>query len=320
MSNSQNYQVLAYYYFTPIEDPAKDVLRHKEFFSQRDCKGRIYISQDGINGQISCSLEAAEEYKQWLRNDPRFHDVEFKIHTYHEHCFPRMTVKYRKQLVAIDVPIDRSYVGTDVTPQEWLEMLKKRDHRTILLDVRNLCESKIGHFDGAIIPPLNQFREFPAYIEELKKQYDPETTQVMMYCTTQTRCEIYSPLMKQAGFKEVYQLQGGIVKYGLEVGTQFWKGTLYVFDSRVVVPISDEEPELISSCQFCDTKTDFYFNCANMDCNQLFLSCRICAQDKKGCCSPQCEVAPRIRPFQLQERPKPFDRLSCSLNQHQENG
>src|SRR5579872_757900 len=120
-----SYAVLAYYYFTPLENPALEVLRHKDFFSNRDIKGRIYISHDGINGQMSASLAAAEEYMAWLSSDPRFKEIEFKIHTYPEHCFPRATIKTRPQLVAMDVPVDMGKTGVHLNAQEWQEMLEK---------------------------------------------------------------------------------------------------------------------------------------------------------------------------------------------------
>lgn len=305
------YWVLAYYYFTLIEDPAVEVFRHKEFFSNRDVKGRIYISQEGINGQMSASIPAAEEYMEWLRKDPRFQNVEFKIHKWHEHCFPRATVKMRPQLVALDRKVDMDQTGIHLSPEEWKKMLDHRDENTILIDVRNDYEWDIGHFEGAQLPPLEQFREFPTYAQALKKERDPKKTKVMMYCTGGIRCELYSALMKEEGFEEVYQLQGGVIKYGLEAGSKHWRGKLFVFDDRLSVPISNQQPaELISCCKYCQTPTDLYFNCANMDCNELFLSCPSCAEQAKGCCSTACLEAPRVRAFVKQDRPKPFRRLS----------
>lgn len=303
--------MLAYYFFTFVEDPAVEVFKHKEFFSSRDVKGRIYISQEGINGQMSASILAAKEYMEWLQADPRFKDIEFKIHTWPEHCFPRATVKMRPQLVALDRKVDLSKAGVHLSPDEWKKMLDARDENTLLLDVRNDYEWDIGHFEGAELPQLEQFREFPTYARELKKQRDPKKTKVMMYCTGGIRCEFYSALMKEEGFEEVYQLQGGIIKYGLQAGAQHWRGKLFVFDDRLSVPISDQDPaEIISRCKHCHTPTDLYFNCANMDCNELFLSCSSCAEGTKGCCCTACQEAPRVRPFVKQDRPKPFRRLS----------
>lgn len=303
------YFVLAYYFFTRIEDPALEVLRHKEFFNSRDIKGRIYISHEGINGQMSASPEAAEEYMEWLKSDSRFSSIEFKIHTYPEHCFPRATVKFRKQLVAMDQTVDMSKIGTHLSGEEWKTMLDQKDSNTIVIDVRNDYEWQVGHFDGAELPTLEQFREFPTYAEKLRHSYDPKTTKVMMYCTGGIRCELYSSLLKEKGFKEVYQLEGGVIKYGLTAGSKHWRGKLFVFDDRLAVPISDEPAETISSCIHCGKSADLYFNCANMDCNELYIACLSCAEERKGCCCPTCETAPRVRPFISNDRPKPYRRL-----------
>ncbi|MGR3973015.1 MAG: rhodanese-related sulfurtransferase [Candidatus Rhabdochlamydia sp.] len=307
------YCVLAYYFFTPIEDPAYEVVRHKKFFFNRDIKGRIYISSEGINGQMSASLSAAEEYMQWMREDSRFKTVEFKIHSWHEHCFPRQTVKLKEQLVALDYPVDLSKAGEHLSAHEWSKMLASKDEHTLLIDVRNSYEWDIGHFEGAQLPQLSTFREFPEYVEELKEVKDPAKTKVMMYCTGGIRCELYSALMKEKGFNEVYQLDGGIIKYGLEEGVDHWRGKLFVFDDRLSVPISDNHPEeIISHCHSCNVLSDMYFNCANMDCNALFLSCHLCAEKEQGCCCEACREAPRVRAFVPHERPKPFQRLRGS--------
>ena len=305
------YSVLAYYFFTFIENPAAEVLRHKEFFSTRDIRGRIYLSQEGINGQMSCPAPLAQEYMEWLRSDPRFKEIEFKIHTWTEHCFPRATVKVRPQLVALDTQVNLSKIGVHLSPEEWKAKLDARDEKTALIDVRNQYEWNIGRFEGAELPKLEKFREFSAYARELKTQYNPQEAKVMMYCTGGIRCELYSALMREEGFDHVYQLQGGVIKYGLHVGSKHWKGRLFVFDDRLSVPISEKDPaEIISHCTRCPTLTDAYFNCANMDCNELFLSCPDCAEKTKGCCSTACGNAPRIRPYHKQDRPKPFRRLS----------
>ena len=306
-----DYWVLAYYFFTSIEDPAREVFRHKEFFLNRDIKSRIYISTEGINGQMSAPAAVAQDYMEWLKSDVRFQEVEFKTHTWHEHCFPRTTVKLRPQLVALDVNVDLSKTGTHLSPAEWKSMLNTRDENTLLIDVRNDYEWDIGHFEGAELPHLDRFREFPDYARQLRQQRDPKKTKVMMYCTGGIRCELYSALLKEEGFEEVYQLQGGVIKYGIEEGSDHWRGKLFVFDDRLSVPISEKAPaEIISRCKHCAISTDLYFNCANMDCNELFISCWSCAELKHGCCCLTCEKAPRVRPLERQERPKPFRRLS----------
>ena len=302
------YRVLAYYHFTHLDDPHLEVSRHMEFIKDKDIKCRIYLSDEGINGQMSALKGDAEAYQKWLKSDPRFKEIEFKIHMHPEHVFPRATVKYRAQLVAIDEKVDMALTGEHVSPEQWKEMLEKRDEKTLLLDVRNDYEWEIGHFDGAALPELETFRKFPQYARELKEKCDPKETKVMMYCTGGIRCELYSALLKKEGFEQVYQLDGGVINYGLKEGHDKWRGKLFVFDDRLAVPIDEKTEEIISHCSHCDVPSDVYYNCANMDCNELFLSCPECAEKLQGCCCEECKQAPRVRPFEKTERPKPFRR------------
>ncbi len=310
MSLEQNhYRILAYYFFTPIADPAGEVVRHKEFFATRDVRCRIYISHHGINGQMSASECAAEEYIAWLKSDERFREVQFKEHVYDEHVFPRCTVKVRQQLVALDQEPDLALRGEHVDGKCWQKMLRERDEDTLILDVRNEYEWRVGHFEGAELPALETFRQFPFFAKKLKEERDPEKTKVMMYCTGGIRCELYSALLKQEGFVQVYQLKGGVIQYGLEEGSVKWLGKLFVFDDRMAVPISEKEVSpAIGRCRFCQETAEVYYNCADMDCNELFLSCPCCAEQYQGCCCRECQTSPRRRPYKKGSRPKPFGR------------
>lgn len=301
------YLVLAYYKFIPVENPEEEVAKHKAFFSGRDVTCRIYFSQEGVNGQMSALVEDAKNYMEWLHSDSRFQDIVFKIHTHHEQVFPRVTVKVRSQLVALDAMVDMSQTGEHVSPKKWRQMLEERDDDTLILDVRNDYEWQLGHFEGAELPKLEQFREFPKYAKTLSRTCDLKKTKVMMYCTGGIRCELYSALLKQEGFEKVYQLDGGVIQYGLDEGSKHWEGKLFVFDDRLSVPLS-ENGTTISTCCRCGVLTDLYYNCANMDCNELFLSCLSCAEQMKGCCCTECQSSPTLRPFEKTERPKPFRR------------
>jgi UPF0176 protein len=304
----KNYQILAYYFFTAIEDPNLEVSRHLAFVEGKDIHCRIYISYEGINGQLSASVEDALAYQQWLKNNPCFKDIVFKIHAHTEHVFPRATIKFRNQLVAIDEKVDLALMGERVPPEQWKEMLQSRDEKTLLLDVRNDYEWEIGHFEGAELPKLECFRQFPQYARQLKQSCDPKETRVMMYCTGGIRCELYSAMLKKEGFEQVYQLEGGVINYGLKEGHHLWRGKLFVFDDRLAVPIDEKTEEIISYCRHCKVPSDVYFNCANMDCNELFLSCPECAEKLQGCCCGQCTQASRLRPYEKKERPRPFRR------------
>ncbi len=309
------YNVIAYYIIRSVEDPLEEVKAHKNFLSTLDARGRIYISEAGVNAQLSVAAKDLPAYKAWLKERALYQAVDLKMHDWHDHAFAKLTVKYRKELVAMGMEADFSQRGEHISPKEWKARLDARDENTIVIDVRNSYEAKVGLFEGAIVPPLETFREFPEFVETLKKTYDPKKTKVMMYCTGGIRCEFFSPLMKKAGFENVYQLEGGVIKYGLKEGKEHWKGKLFVFDDRLVVPICEENKETISNCIFCGRESDVFYNCANMDCNELFLACPSCLEEKKGCCSSKCLETGRVRAFAKDPHPKPFRKLSFEEKQ-----
>lgn len=309
-----DYHVIAYYIFTPIADPMLEIKKQKEFFVNRDMRGRIYISEEGINAQLSGFHSDAEAYINWMKEDPRFANIDFKIHHYHENAFAKMTVKYRNQLAALDEKVDIKLTGDHLSPAAWDEMLKKKSDDTVLIDVRNRYEWEVGHFEGAELPNLETFRDFRGYAKELGEKKDPAKTKVMMYCTGGIRCEIYSAFLKQQGFDQVYQLDGGVIRYGMEQGQGTWRGKLFVFDDRMVVPIAKDANETLTECRFCKEKIDHYYNCANMDCNDLFIACSNCFEKEKGCCCEQCKSG-RVRTIATADEHKPFRKLPKSVKQ-----
>lgn len=301
----KKYEVIAFYLFTPIPNPQEEVVLHKHFFLNRDVMCRIYISEEGFNGQMSAAEEDSKAYQEWMIS--RGYQTQFKIHPHHEHVFPRQTVKYRRQLVAFGVHVDVAQGGDHVSPQEWKEMLEKEDGH-VVLDIRNDYEWKIGHFEGAECPPCEKSLDFHRYTEELITRIDKENTPVLMYCTGGIRCEIYSVLLKQKGVKKVFQLQGGVINYGLQEGSNHWQGKLFVFDDRLAIPLAQEEMEPIGECHHCGQAADSYYNCADMDCNALFICCPACFQKYVGCCKAECMESPHLRPFHSDMQHKPFRR------------
>ncbi len=303
-----HYWALAYYHFFPIENPHVEIKSYKNFFENKNIKGRIYISKEGINAQISAREEDGKKFIEWLKKDARNSELKIKVQLCKEHAFYKTTVKFKEQLVAFDQEVDLHNTAEKVSPEKWQKMLENKDAQTFLLDVRNAYESEVGYFQGAIKPKLNFFREFAPYIEELKKMMDPEKDTLMMYCTGGIRCEYYSAFLKKKGFKKMCQLDGGVINYGNKVGSKFWQGKLFVFDDRMITPISEDNTETLSLCFHCRKPTDIYYNCANMDCNELFLSCRECSKLLKGLCSDSCAQG-RVRPFDSSECPVPFRRF-----------
>lgn len=305
MPQNPEFFVLAYYCFTPISNPHQEIEAHKAFFASRQITSRIYISEQGINGQMSGLREDAEAYMKWMHSNPLFEKMPFKIHHYHENVFPRQIVKYRKQLVALDEEVDLAQTADHASPEQWKALLES-EQKPLILDVRNSYEWSVGRFEGAECPPCETFREFRQYADELKTKVDPKTTTVMMYCTGGIRCELYSALLRKGGFDTIYQLDGGVINYGLKQGTEHWLGKLFVFDDRMTVPIADEEAPVIGKCYHCGVPNESYYNCANMDCNTLYLCCPDCLAKFKGCCSSDCQNAPRVRPYHEQDAHKPF--------------
>ena len=189
------HQVLAYYHLVDIADPHQEVKIHKAFCSQYDLTGRLYISFTGINGQMSGTIEAAEAYRPWIENREQFQGIFFKIHTHHEHVFPRMTIKYKQKLVAIDCEINFSKKAPHLPPKEWKEIYESG--KAIVLDVRNDYEWEIGQFKGAEKPQCETFRDFEKLADELEQKIDKENTPVLMYCTGGIRCELFSPMLAE---------------------------------------------------------------------------------------------------------------------------
>ncbi len=312
-----NIVVLAYYVIEKITDPQRMIKEHRQFLESVDSKGRIYIGPQGINAQISIARGDLNKYLEFLKKDPIYNSADLKAHADREHRFAKLTVKYRTQIVALDLDVDFSKRGEYISPEEFERKLDERDENTILIDVRNNYESEVGYFEGALKPDRKTFREFVEYADRLALEtLDKKEKTVLMYCTGGIRCEFYSPLMKERGFDKVYQLKGGVIGYGLSQGAKHWRGKLFVFDDRLVVPISSDNDEVISNCKFCTTPTDLFYNCANMDCNDLFLCCKECAIKHMGCCKRECEVAPRVREMdRCNCRPQPFRKLSFEKKQ-----
>jgi UPF0176 protein len=299
------HSVIAYYILLPIENPVAEMKLQRAFLSKIDAKARIYISKEGINGQLSIKTEEAALYIDWMHGRTGFEKADFKVHLWHDHPFPKLTIKVRKELVASDRGVDLSKRASHISPEEFDKTLSS-DEPYLLFDVRNDYEWEVGHFEGAEKTPCATFRQFHDWAHQLAAQVEDKKTKVLMYCTGGIRCEFFSPMMKEAGFENVHQLDGGVIGYGLRKGSQHWKGKLFVFDDRMTVPLSDEPTESCGSCHKCKAPVDDYFNCANMDCNALFLSCRACLKELQGCCKADCITSSRVRPYAEQDSHRPF--------------
>lgn len=290
------YRILLYYKFVHIEDHEDYAREHLKFCKELGLKGRILVAPEGINGTVSGTVEQTEQYMDEVRKDPRFADMVFKIDEANDHAFKKMFVRPRKEIVTFrQEGIDPTeQTGKYLSPKEWYEYLQRDD--VIVLDGRNDYEYDIGHFRGAIRPEVRSFREFPEWIRKNLSKYKDKT--ILTYCTGGIRCEKLSAWMLKEGFKEVYQLDGGIVTYGKDPETKgrFWDGKCYVFDERISVPINrTEEDVVVGRCYHCGRPEDRYINCANPWCNLQHVCCEECEKIHKRSCCKACEEHPDNR-------------------------
>ena len=279
-------KILLYYKFTPLADPEAVKLWQKTLCDGLNLRGRILVSRQGLNGTVGGDIEDLKKYVRETKKLPGFKDIVFKWSDGSREDFPRMSVKHRRELVGFknsddEFEVDEHGViggGKHLKPEEVNAMVEKYGDDVVFFDGRNAHEAKIGKFKNAVVPDTRTSRDFIAELESDK--YDViKDKKVISYCTGGIRCEVISAMMKKRGFKEVYQIDGGIVKYGEKYGDDgLWEGALRVFDDRMTMEFSDHA-ETIGKCVHCGGKTSNFENCANMACNELVLICEECKND-----------------------------------------
>ena len=278
-------KIILYYKFTPITDPLTMKLWQKSLATSLNLKGRILVSPHGLNGTLGGDIDDLKAYIKATKEFPGFKDTVFKWSDGKREDFPRLSVKNRSEIVAFnagdELQVDESGViggGVHLKPRQVNELVERRGDEVVFFDGRNAHEAAIGKFKNAIVPDTRTSHDFIREIESGKYD-DIKDKPIVTYCTGGIRCEILSSLMTKRGFKEVYQIDGGIVKYGEAYGDDgLWEGSLRVFDDRMTIDFSDQAA-VIGHCSHCDGPTNNYENCALADCNDLVLICLSCKQD-----------------------------------------
>ena len=291
-------KVILYYKFVPVSDPAMTVRWQKELCKRLDLKGRIIVSKHGINGTLGGDIENLREYKREMNRSVIFKGIMYKWSDGTGKEFPRLSVKERPELVAFNAPdeveVDEKGVkggGKHLKPEALHKLVEEKGDDVVFFDGRNAYEAAVGKFKGAIVPDVKTSHDFKKEIKSGKYD-DIKDKPVVTYCTGGVRCEILSALMKKEGFNEVYQIDGGIVKYGEKYGDDgLWEGTLHIFDDRMQYRFSDKSKD-IGECVHCQSKTSRYINCSNIACNRLVLVCNSC--DKKTECADCAAVSSTI--------------------------
>ena len=301
------YQVVSYYKFHSIPYPEKFCLEHKKQCRSLNLLGRIYVAGEGINGSVAGRPSDVVQYKKYLSGLEGFADVLFKEEWSNSIPFDRLKIKTRPELVTLksSIKIDPAKNGGQhLTPQQWRQTLESlKDF--VLIDVRNNYESAIGHFPGAILPDIENFYDFPAWLEKVDID---KNKKVLMYCTGGIRCEKFSVLMRQQGFTDVNQLQGGILHYAQKENGAHFKGKCFVFDDRLSVPVEPNQTEPVGRCFISGVPCDTYINCANLSCNELFICSQEAAIEMEGCCSEECRKSPWRKPFNAKQVYEPTRR------------
>lgn len=279
-------KILLYYKFTPINDPEAVKLWQKTLCDSLNLHGRILVSRHGLNGTVGGDIDDLKKYIKTTKLYPGFKDTVFKWSDGGRESFPRMSVRNRRELVGFknsddEFDVDEKGVvggGVHLKPEQVHELIEKYGDDVVFFDGRNEHEAKIGKFKDAIVPNTNTSRDF---IEELEsnKYDDIKDKKIITYCTGGIRCEVISAMMKKRGFKDVYQIDGGIVKYGEAFGDDgLWEGSLRVFDDRMTIDFSDHA-KVIGECTHCGGPTNNFENCARAECNDLVLICLNCKQN-----------------------------------------
>jgi len=301
-SLNQKRITLSFYQYAKINDPKKFRDDLFIFWESINVLGRIYIAKEGINAQLSLPEDNLQIFSDHLKSISFFKNVRLNIALKHEaKSFLKLKIKVRDKIVADglnDSTFDVTKKGVHVDAEEFNNLMKEKN--TIVLDMRNHYESEIGHFKNAVCPDVDTFRDSLDVIEDKLKDHK-EDKNLLMYCTGGIRCEKASAYFKHKGFKNVFQLEGGIIEYARQVENKKLEnnfiGKNFVFDNRRVEKVSDE---VIAKCHQCGKPFDIHTNCANDACHLLFIQCDECKSKMKNCCSHSCLEISEM-PFEVQK-------------------
>lgn len=289
-------KVLLYYAFAPVADPEAVRLWQRDLCEGLNLRGRILISKHGINGTVGGDLDNVKMYLRKTKEHPGFKKMDAKWSDgtgLDENGlsldFPKLSVKARPEIVAFGVPDEievnnRGIVGggKKLKPHELDALVAERGDEVLFFDGRNAWEAEIGRFKNAIVPDVKTTHDFVRELESGKYDHIKDKP-IVTYCTGGIRCEILTPIMKARGFKEIYQIDGGIVRYGEARGNQgLWEGSLYVFDKRITMDFAPDV-KLLGTCVSCGTKSNHMVNCVDKSCREQMVVCEECAAKPVYC-------------------------------------
>jgi len=288
---------LSFYKYFKVEEPKK--LRDDLFlrWSEIGCLGRIYVAKEGINAQMSVPTQYFDRFDAYMKSRQEFRDVPYKIAVEEGEApsFYKLTIKVRDKIVADgldDASFDVTNTGDYLTASEFNEYIN--DPEAVVVDMRNAYESEVGHFNSAVLPDVDTFRDELKHTPEMLRVH--KNRKIALYCTGGIRCEKASAWLKHNGYENVRHLKGGIIDYARQVKDQGldnkFRGKNFVFDERLGERVGED---VISFCHLCsENKSDTHLHCKNQICHVLFLGCDECVEKKNGYCSKRCELFDKL--------------------------
>ena len=280
-------KILLFYKYVAIEDPHSIMRWQRELCERLAIKGRIILAKEGINATVGGTYQSLVSYQKAMLAHPLFDAIDFKDSPGSAEHFPRLSIKIKQEIVKFNIDptiLSARDAGEHLSVQQAHAMIGQKTENLLLLDGRNAYESRIGTFTGAITPDIQNFRDFPEYIQENKDLFDGKD--IIMFCTGGIRCERASAYVKtHTQAKNVYQIYGGIHRYTEAYPDGHFRGKNYVFDARIGMKITDD---ILGTCDFCTTPCDDYTNCINAECNKQILVCLTCLPQVHNTCSPRC--------------------------------
>lgn len=288
-----DHDIILFYKFVDLENPEVEMHRQKALLEDLGMKGRVILAGEGINATLEGTKKSIDAYIETMNADARFAGIHWKRdEDTPGDLFPRLSVKVRDEIISTHLGDEETnpneITGNYLSPEElhqWYESGKD----FVVVDMRNDYEYKVGHFEGSVLPSLKNFRDLKKILPEIEHLKDKT---VLTVCTGGVRCEKASGYLMNQGFKDVHQLEGGIVSYMKKYPNKNFVGKLYVFDGRVTWAIEEDSSEhkVIGTCERCGVAADTFGDCANMSCNKHMVCCADCREpDAKVYCSPECK-------------------------------
>ncbi len=278
------YEIILFYKYVHLDDPEQYMREQKEMQLRLGLKGRTIVSSEGINATMEGTTENIAKYLEWFLSDPRFATTHIKRGIGNGQSFPKTSVKVRKELVALGLDsncdIDPNQLtGIHLKPEELHQWIAD-NKEFYIVDMRNAYEHQVGYFRGSILPPMDNFRDLPKFLDSISHL---KNKTVLTVCTGGVRCEKASGYLLANGFTDVYQLDGGIVSYMEKFPNEDFLGKLYVFDQRIALGFFTDDPkhQIVGKCTFCGVASERYTNCVVNDCNRKFIACSDC-ENKMG--------------------------------------